>query len=133
MARKKRKLVPAARAAKFDKPVRPKPPGVRVEDLKPWQLIKFIDEDQEELHLVLPSRFYKSKEGRWGSFVPTLRLSGPNLEDNCGESDMLHCDMNDWNYKIEILDEAAFRLQAFNGKVESKIFKPRQVKETNSQ
>jgi hypothetical protein len=107
--------------------MREKPPGIRVEDLEPWQIVKYIDGELEEVHLILPDSFRRKENGKWvwGSYVPTLKLKGVSLAEEEVVADMLHCEMHAWDYKIEIVDDVAFRLQAFKNIAEWKLVKPR--------
>jgi hypothetical protein len=89
-----------------------KPPGIRVEDLEPWSIFKYIDAD-EEIHVALPDARFRRERGKpvWGSAVQTIRI----LEDGTLIGDMLHCGMDKWDYKIELLDKThAFRLEVVN-------------------
>jgi hypothetical protein len=100
-----------------------KPPGIRVEDLKPWSIFKYVDED-EEIHIAIPDSRYRIEDGRgvWGSSVPTLRI----MSDGSLMHDSLLCGMHSWDYTIKLLDEThAIRLQILNKIPEHKLFKPR--------
>ena len=112
-----------------------KPPGIRVEDLKPWSIFKYIEGGVEEVHVAIPHKIGRIEKGQyvWGSFVPTIKLKGDDLEEGEMQADTLFCEMHAWDYKIELLDDShAFKLQAFGNKAESKVFKPR-AKSNDSQ
>lgn len=72
-----------------------KPPGIRVEDLKPNTVFKFIMDDSEEIHLALKHKYQTSGSAT----LVTWLLSG---HDQAPCEDRLPAEV-DWDYQIEIL------------------------------
>ena len=93
-----------------------KPSGVRPEDVSPFRLFKYKIDDDEEIHLSIPH------EHKYRNLLYTIKLN-KNGKD-CFEYSSIVAN-NDWDHKIEYIDDKVVRVEVVGGKCIANIFTKR--------